>query len=106
MNTPKPKPIDTRLIVRIADRAYARTSTLAIRRYTRAGCIRDLTMTHTGPCPLRLRDLLRAPDATFLADVLGIRRHLNRFTRTLEYDFRPHFAAHSKTTTGPHTPAV
>jgi len=103
MKNPHIKPIDTRLIVRIADRAYNRIETLSIPRYTRASCARDLTMLHCWSCPLDLHGLLRAPDLSFLHDILGIRINLDRRLRMLRNNFEPHFRKPERPP-GPHRP--
>jgi len=91
MKNPHIKPIDARLINRIADRAYNRIEYLQIPRYTRASCARDITMLHCWYCPLDLHGLLKAPDLSFLHDVLGIRINLDRRLRLLRNNFEPHF---------------
>jgi len=106
MKNPPIKPIDERLINRIACRAYSKIEDLAIRRYTRASCARDLTMLHCWSCPLDLHSLLNAPDLSFLHDVLGIRINLDRRLRLLRNDFIPHFAKAQSRPTQPPPPAA
>jgi len=55
----------------------------------------DITATHANGCPLRLDDLLAAPDFDFLHDVLEIGRHLDRRTGKLPEWFCPRFHARS-----------
>jgi len=52
----------------------------------------DLELCHWN-CPLRLEDLLAAPDGCFGHDIAGIRRHLNRETGELTACFSPRYAA-------------
>lgn len=53
----------------------------------------DITATHCNGTPLRLSELLAAPDFDFSHDVFGIMRHINRTTGKLEDHFLPRFAA-------------
>lgn len=52
----------------------------------------DLVAVHRVVMPLRLRDLLVAPEFDLLHDVLGIRKHLDRETVTLTGHFVPRYA--------------
>lgn len=52
----------------------------------------DVTACHANGRPLRLGELLAAPDFDFCHDVTGIRRHLNRETGALENCFLPRYA--------------
>jgi hypothetical protein len=52
----------------------------------------DLTAAHLNGCPIDLKKLLEAPDADFLHDVYGIKRHINRTTGELEDCFLPRSA--------------
>lgn len=53
----------------------------------------DLTAVHANGCPLRLNDLLEAPDADFVHDVFGIISKIDRDTGRLTDCFLPRFAA-------------
>jgi len=52
----------------------------------------DITATHANGCPLKLQELLEAPEFDFVHDVVGIRRHINRQTGQLEDFFLPRYA--------------
>lgn len=52
----------------------------------------DVTAAHCNGCPLKLAELLAAPDADFGHDFLGIRRHIDRRTGKLGGCFLPRLA--------------
>lgn len=52
----------------------------------------DLSATHSNGCPLDFDKLLAADDFTFLHDILGIARHLDRTTGKLGQCFVPRCA--------------
>ena len=52
----------------------------------------DLTACHANGCPMDFARLLEAPDADFIHDVLGIRKHINRKTGNLQDCFVPRCA--------------
>ena len=52
----------------------------------------DITAAHANGCPLKLKELLEAPDFDFSHDVFGIQRHINRNTGKLEDCFLPRYA--------------
>jgi hypothetical protein len=53
----------------------------------------DIIATHANGCPLRLSDLLAAPEADFAHDVFGIGQHIDRETGKLGDQFMPRYAA-------------
>ena len=80
------------LISDIADRAVA--------IYQRRGAKIDrldlemsLTAVHLNGCPLRLEDLLEASDFSFMHDIAGISRHIDKRTGELTANFLPRYAA-------------
>jgi len=52
----------------------------------------DMLAAHLS-APLRLNDLLDAPDEHFIHDIVGIERHLDRQLFYLRNSFRPRYAA-------------
>ena len=52
----------------------------------------DISAVHVNGCQLRLEELLEAPDYSFLHDVFGIQRNINRKTGKLKNCFCPQFA--------------
>ena len=52
----------------------------------------DITACHCNGTPLRLTDMVDAPDADLLHDVCGIARHLDRETGQLRDGFMPRYA--------------
>jgi hypothetical protein len=52
----------------------------------------DICGCHNNGCPLRLAELLAAPHAEFIHDVVGIRKAINRSTGRLEGIFHPRYA--------------
>lgn len=52
----------------------------------------DITACHVNGTPLRLEELLVAPDFDFAHDVFGIRRHIDRKTGALGGSFLPRYA--------------
>ncbi len=52
----------------------------------------DIELCHWN-CPLKLEELLAAPDGDFGHDIAGIRRHLNRENGELMACFLPRYAA-------------
>lgn len=52
----------------------------------------DLATVHTGTCPLRLDEMMKADDFNLAHDVFGINRHLNHDTGELQDCFIPRFA--------------
>lgn len=53
----------------------------------------DIAACHTNGNPLRLADLLEAPDFDFGHDINGIRNHIDRKTGKLRGHFLPRFHA-------------
>lgn len=52
----------------------------------------DITAAHLNGCPLKLKELLSAPDFDFAHDVFGIQRHIDRRTGKLGNFFLPRYA--------------
>jgi hypothetical protein len=52
----------------------------------------DLIATHLDACPLRLNELLDAPDVHFIHDIVGIERHLDHATFKFRDGFTPRYA--------------
>ena len=91
MNTPqinfKTTPTDRELISDIARRACKETAHL-----DRVDLEMDLAACHLNGCPLRLYDLLHAPEGSFGHDVHGIQKFISRDTGKLTGSFLPRFA--------------
>jgi hypothetical protein len=83
---------DAALITRIAERAVSMAERYG-RRAELLGVCANLMTCHANGCRLRLDALLAADDLTFMCDVWGIGRHLDRATGTLAGRFTPRFAA-------------
>lgn len=89
------KPYEHTLIAEIADRAQTELKAyfdLGLSRLSRMDVITDLTVCHATH-PLRLEDLRDADTYSFVHDILGIRRHLNRDTGELRECFLPQYVA-------------
>lgn len=86
--------LDAAFILEIASRARRLMPVPkdAIRRST-IEIAMDLTAAHLNGNPLRLKELLNAPDASLMHDVYGIERHLDRETGKLGGCFTPRFSA-------------
>lgn len=85
-------PDDHTLIVAIAERA---TELHRLQRRPAPKLhelVMDLTAVHANGCPLRLDELLEAPDGDFMHDVTGIRRHIDRDTGKLTDCFLPRYS--------------
>jgi hypothetical protein len=52
----------------------------------------DITATHLNGCPLKLKELLEAPEFDFAHDVLGITSHIDRETGKLLHCFLPRYS--------------
>lgn len=76
---------DAVLIGQIVDRALPKMG--GVKR----DLLMDVTAVHLNDRPLRLADLLAAPDFDFFHDLVGIRRHVNRSTGKLGGCFVPRF---------------
>lgn len=61
-------------------------------RYPIQDAIMDINAVHANGCPLKLAELLAAPDFEFAHDICGIRRHLDRTTGKLGGCFLPRYA--------------
>ena len=53
----------------------------------------DLTVVHANGCPLKLNELLDAPEFDFRHDIAGIYNHLDRKTGHLKDCFLPRYSA-------------
>ncbi len=78
------------LMSRIAARSSAMARDYGV-EYDYTTALMDIEAAHEH-CPIRLLALLNADDGNFGHDVFGIRRHLDRTTRTLGDCFSPRFA--------------
>lgn len=81
-----------RVIQKIAKRAVEIAERHDV-EYDLQDALMDINACHSNGTPLRLDALLEADDDTFVHDVFGIRRHLNRETGKLENCFVPRLAA-------------
>jgi hypothetical protein len=77
------------LMVKIADR-FTQNKNYGGLSYREL--LMDLNATHSNGCPLKLQELLDAPDLDFFHDVAGITRHLDRKTGKLTNYFLPRYA--------------
>lgn len=59
---------------------------------SRMAVVLCIERTHCSGSPLRLAELLTAPDVSFLHDVEGIINHLDQGTGQLRDDFAPRYA--------------
>jgi len=96
MNQPELSPRETRLIERIKDRGYEITVSLSIPTYQKRWIALDVMMVHHEICPLDLNRFADACNYEFLHDLLGIRKHLNRFRKTFKNEFEPNFTRNIK----------
>lgn len=78
------------LISDIADRAILLADSLGT-RIEKLEMFMDIDYADRA-CPLKLVELASAPQVDFAHDVFGIRRHLNRETKTLGNCFLPRYA--------------
>jgi len=85
----KTTPDEARLIQKIVNRAsnYTVVNKLELSM--------DITAVHKNSVPLKLNELLEAPDFDFTHDVFGIQRYIDRATGKLDR-FLPRFADTSK----------
>lgn len=83
--------LDASIIREIAHRAVTVARHVGA-PYTLTTATMDITACHANGTPLRLRELLDAPEFDFAHDVLGIRRHIDRTTGQLQDCFLPRFA--------------
>lgn len=79
-------PEEAEIIQKIAKRATSRND-----GYSQMDALMDVTACHANGCPLRLPELLAAKEFSFVHDVYGIRRHLNRTSGQLENGFLPRY---------------
>lgn len=75
------------LLERIANRAET-----FIKIEDRTSFLMDIEAVHCNDCPLRLQDLLEANKFSFLRDIMGIQRNIDRTTGRLRNKFYPRFA--------------
>lgn len=76
-------------IAKIADRCL----TYGARKRSKIDIIMDIEAVHCNGNPLRLNDLLDAPNFDFAHDVFGIQQHLDRRTGKLQNCFVPRYSA-------------
>jgi hypothetical protein len=88
------KPDEADTIAQIVDRALNTAQKLPGRRpgFRPIDLTMALTATHCNGTPLKLAELLAAPDFDFSHDVFGIMRHIDRATGQLGDCFLPRFA--------------
>lgn len=84
---------DRALIFDLADRAALVAKKHGRKRFDKMNIIMDLTACHANGNPLKLKELLDADDFSFIHDVFGIERHINRNTGRLENCFSPRYSA-------------
>lgn len=87
---------DQEIIQKIAERAHKMIFRMGPTSRDALDYNMDVTATHLNGCRLRLLDFLGAEDFSFMHDITGIGRHLNRETGKLENFFLPRFAAPDK----------
>jgi hypothetical protein len=80
-------PRNRALVDLIVERAKAEG--LIFERYSEETCRMDLVATNANGCPMAFRRLLDADDFTFVHDIAGIARHMDRETGKLRGFFRP-----------------
>lgn len=80
---------ETRIISEIAKRACKQLNEL-----DHLTTMMDIEVVHSNGCPLRLVELLDAPDVDFAHDIVGIQNHLDRKTGKLLDCFSPRYSAH------------
>lgn len=86
-------PAEHATIMKIVDRFESFEKQALGHATNRMSLMMDLTACHANGNPLRLDDLLATDDEfSFVHDVGGIRRHLNRDTGKLEDFFSPRFS--------------
>jgi hypothetical protein len=83
---------DTILVSKIVDRAINLAKDQAP-NINRLSFEMDITLAHI-TSPIRLEELLAAPNGDFGHDVFGIAAHINRNTGELEDCFSPRYSAH------------
>lgn len=89
----KVSPADHALIMKCVERYTSFVNQLLGQPVDKLGLMMDLTACHANGNPLRLTDLAETKDDfSFIHDVGGIRRHLNRDTGQLEDGFSPRFS--------------
>lgn len=81
-----------RLLVTDAVERVAQYEAKNGRRCDRLSVAMDLEATHANGCPLNFEKLLTFDDLSFLHDIYGINRHLNRETGELMHCFLPRCA--------------
>lgn len=79
---------DRAIVMKIAQRAHKALPGRSIMDWAM-----DVEATHCNGNPLRLADLLAADGFSFLHDMTGICRHLDRDTGQLNNHFLPRFSA-------------
>lgn len=85
--------VESDLVHVIAQRALRAANRLNVKGVDLLDFEMDVCATHLNGCPLRLDDLAGTSDEfSFVHDIFGIRRHLNRETGKLENHFLPRFS--------------
>jgi hypothetical protein len=79
------------LVKQIAERVEELTAAMQIEgmQYDRHELVMDLDAAYTSAGPVNLTRLLESPDADFLHDIYGIRRHIDRASGELTGCFMP-----------------
>lgn len=81
---------EAQILMKIAQRAEKMQP--AGMEQSRMDWLMDLDACISNGCPMKLDELLAAPDFDFAHDVFGIRRHIDRTTGKLGDCFLPRFA--------------
>jgi hypothetical protein len=84
---------DAILVAKIVDRAMNMTKDLRAPNINKLSFEMDITLAHI-TSPIRLKELLAAPNGDFGHDVFGIAFHINRDTGELKDGFSPRYSAH------------
>lgn len=79
------------IVQKIAERVERLTAEMQIdgMQYDRHELVMDLDAAYTSAGPFNLTRLLESPDADFLHDIYGVRRHIDRKTGKLTGCFMP-----------------
>ena len=82
---------ETEIAVEIAKRAIQKAQEVGI-NIVQGDMIMDIEACHCNGTPLKLKELLDAPDNDFAHDVWGIRSNIDRTTGKLTGGFLPRYA--------------
>lgn len=88
-------PEERDLINQIAERAFGLARAYGS-NYALSDILMDVTACHANGCPLKLKELLEAPEMDFWHDITGIYLRLDRKTGKLTCCFLPRYAAHAR----------